>query len=127
MTFLYFLILAIGLGLTTILIILGSMASRKFNFSFSYLSFFSLIIYLGLGFAGAQLMTTIAGVTLAGLNGLFEAMVGLKLIIKFDAKIEDITHEIGDIVDENFNPHPGLAIMMVFVYMFIGWLGTLFV
>jgi hypothetical protein len=127
MIFLYFLILVIGLSLTTTLIILGSIASRKFNFSFSYLSFFSLIIYLGLGLAGAQLITTIAGVTLAGLNGLFEAMVGLKLIMKFDAKIEDITHEVGDIVDEKFNPHPGLAIVMVLVYMFIGWLGTLFV
>jgi hypothetical protein len=123
----YFLILIIGLSLIATLIIVGSIASRKFDFSFSYLSIFSLIIYLGLGYTGAQAISPTAGVTLAGLGGLFEAIVGLKLIIKFKAKIEDLTKDLNIIIDEDFNPHPGLVVTMVLVYMLIGWLGTLMV
>lgn len=123
----YFSILAFGLVLITTLIVLGSIASNKFNFSFSYLSVISLLIYLGISYSAAAMISTVAGVTLVGLIGLYEATVGLKLIIKFEAKIEDLTDDINDILDENYNPHPGLVITMVLIYMFIGWLGTLLV
>ena len=122
----YFTILALGLALVTTLIVLGSIASNKFDFSFSYLSILSLIIYFSISCMATKIIAPIAGVTLVGLLGLYEATVGLKLILRFGANIEDLTEDINDILDEDYNPHPGLVITMVLVYMLIGWLGTLF-
>ena len=123
----YFSILAIGLVLITALIVLGAIASRKFDFNFSYLSIVSLIIYLSASYTGASMISSLAGITLVGLLGLYETTIGLKLILKFGANIEDFTEDLDDILDENLNPHPGVVVTMVLIYMFIGWLGTLLV
>lgn len=122
----YLLILSIGLISICFLNIIGSIASRKFDFNFSYLSPFCLIIYLGISIWATKTISPIAGVTLAGLMGLFEATIGLKLIFKFNAKIE-ITADNGELLDENYRPHPNLVLAVVLVYMFVGSCGTLLV
>ena len=126
MLVIYFSILAIGIFANTALIVLGSLASQRYNFSFSQLGSLSLLLYFGVSYAGASLITTLAGITLAGLLGLFEATIGLKLVIRLGAKIEDMADGLNEVLDENANPHPNIVMIMVFAYMFIGWMGTLF-
>ncbi|MCH2023845.1 MAG: hypothetical protein MK207_15315 [Saprospiraceae bacterium] len=127
MTIIFLLLLAFGILLNGLLIIIGSIASRKLNFKFSYLSLFSLIIYLGISYWGSVLINPVSGITLAGLIGLFEATMGFKLMLKFNANIEDFREELRPILDDNYNPHPGLVMAMVLAYMLIGWFGTLLV
>ena len=123
----YFTILAAGLTLVTTLIIFGSLASNRFKFNYSGLSILSLIIYLSISGIATKALAPMAGITIIGLIGLYEGTIGLKLMLKFGANIEDITEDINDILDENYNPHPGMVFTMVLIYMFIGWLGTLFI
>lgn len=123
MLYTYFAILGLGLLSVTVFIILGSLASKKFNFSFSYLSIFSLALYFGISYVGTVLIHEIAGITLVGMVGLFEATIGLKLILKFGASIDDLTPDAQDLLEED--PHPSLVLLMVLAYMFIGWLGSL--
>lgn len=122
----YFSLLVIGLILVSALIILGSIASRKFNFNFSYLSILSLGIYFCISFLGTKMLTPIAGITLVGMIGLFEATIGLKLIVKFKANLEDLDDEIRPMLKKDYTPPPSLVGTMVLIYMIIGWLGTLF-
>ncbi|MDC0231007.1 hypothetical protein OAK19_03505 [Aureispira] len=125
MAILFLILLALGIFLNGALIILGSIASRKLGFKFSYLSLLSLIIYLEISYWGASLINPMSGITLAGLIGLFEATMGFKLMLKFNANIEDFREELKPILDDKYNPHPGLVLAMVLAYMVIGWFGTL--
>ena len=84
-----------------------------------------MIIYLGISYLGALMINPMSGITLAGLIGLFEATMGFKLMLKFKANIEDFREELKPILDDKYNPHPGLVLAMVFAYMLIGWFGTL--
>lgn len=127
MIFTYLSILAISLSLIIALTILGALASNKWQFSFSYISFISVVIYLATSYWATSLLTPMAGITILGLIGLFEATAGFKLALKFKANLEDVEGDLPDFLNENTAPPPPLVILMVLVYLFIGWIGTLFV
>jgi hypothetical protein len=127
MVFTYFLILIISLSLLSALIIAGAIASNKWQFNFSYVSFISVVLYLATSYWATSLITPMAGITILGLIGLFEATVGFKLALKFKANLEDPEGELPDFLNKNTAPPPVLVLLMVLVYLFIGWIGTLFV
>ncbi|BDS15458.1 hypothetical protein [Aureispira anguillae] len=120
----YLLILFLGLICVSLLTVIGSIASRKFEFNFSYLCPLSLMIYLGVSYYASLMIFPIAGITLAGLLGLFEATIGLKLILKLKAKIE-LAEEQRNLINEANFPPPNLVLGVVLVYMVIGFVGSL--
>lgn len=123
----YFLIFLISLSLITILIIGGAIASRKWHFNFTYISFISTSIYFGTSYCATSLISPIAGITMVGLIGLYEATLGLKLIQQFKANLGEMEEEFKYFLDENNHPSPNFVVLMVLIYLFIGWFGTLFV
>lgn len=130
----YFTILAAGLLYVLITIIIGAWASKKFDFNFAYLSVLSILAYLYISYTATLLLSPMAGITIVGVIGLFEAMVGLKLMVKMGIEINtelddlDLEEELEeDMMDEDHNPHPSLVLMMLLGYMFIGWIGSLMV
>jgi hypothetical protein len=123
----YFAILALSLSLLIFLIIVGAIASNKWQFNFSYVSFVSVVLYLATSYWATVLITPMAGITILGLIGLFEATAGLKLALKFNANLEDEEGDLPDFLSNNTAPPPPLVLLMVLVYLFIGWIGTLFV
>lgn len=123
----YFSILIISLSLLTVLIIVGAIASRKWQFNFSYISLISVVIYLATSYWATKLITPMAGITTLGLIGLFEATVGLNLALRFKANLEDAEEDLPDFLNNNSPTPPSLVLLMVLVYLFIGWIGTLFV
>lgn len=127
MIFTYISILIISISLIILLTILGALASNKWQFSFSYISFISVGIYLTTSYWATSLITPMAGISILGLIGLFEAVFGFKLALKFKANLEDLEGELPDFLSKNTAPPPFLVLAMVLVYLFIGWIGTLFV
>lgn len=82
------------------------------------------MIYLGVSYYASLMIFPIAGITLAGLLGLFEATIGLKLILKLKAKIE-LAEEQRNLINEANFPPPNLVLGVVLVYMVIGFVGSL--
>ena len=121
----FFILLITALTTITILTIGGAIASRKFNFDFSIISFFSLTIYFVISILATNIIDATAGVTLVGLMGLFEATVAWKLVLKFEATFGEKGQEIKEMIEENYNPHPTIVSIVVLIYMFLGWLATL--
>ncbi|WP_052598228.1 hypothetical protein [Aureispira sp. CCB-QB1] len=126
----YFSILALSLSFIIVIIIGGAIASRKWELSLlsvSFISFLSVGIYLATGYWAANLLTPMAGITIVGLIGLFEATIGLKLAQKFKTNVKSLDVEMQSFLDNNTTLPPNLVLLMVCVYLFIGWLGTSFV
>jgi|GEM_PF-2649681 len=84
----YFLI---GLTCITLIATLGAVASRKFNFKYTYLGMLSFAIYIVIGYllSGChfELITVLA---MCALLGLYDSTIGLKLSIRFKANSENI-------------------------------------
>lgn len=126
----YLSILALSLSFIIVIIIGGAIASRKWELSLlsvSFISFLSVGIYLATGYWAANLLTPMAGITIVGLIGLFEATIGLKLAQKFKTNVKSLDVEMQSFLDNNTTLPPNLVLPMVCVYLFIGWLGTSFV
>lgn len=128
----YFAILAAGILYVLITILLGAWASKKFDFNFASLSILSIAAYLYISYTATILLSPMAGITIVGIIGLFEAIVGLKLMVKMGIEINVDLDELEedmeeDVMDEDHNPHPSIVLMMLLAYMFIGWIGTLLV
>ncbi len=122
---LFLFLLFAAVALVNMLIILGAIISRKSDINFSYLSIFSLIFYLGLGYTGAVMVSPVAGITLTGLVGLYEAIFGFKLMLKYKANLDNYMEDLKPMMDDKNNIHPGIVSAMVCAYLFLGWLGTL--
>ncbi len=122
---LYFILMANGLLAISILTIGGAIASRKFNFKYSSLSFLSISLHLSLSITATLFIDATAAVTLGGIFGLFEAVVAWKWIKKFKANLGDMEAELDEMLDENYNPEPIVVLILVAGYMFLAWLGAL--
>ena len=120
----YFSLLGIGLFINITLIVLGALLSKRFDFNFSTLGVFSLCFYLGLSCAATRMLDATAGITLVGLIGLFESLVGLRVIVALGGKLEDLEEDMVQFLQEEKTPPPTLVVAMVLAYMFIGWIGT---
>jgi len=83
--------LLIGLIFITLIDTLGAVASRKFNFKYTYLGMLSFAIYIVIGYLLSgwdfELITVLA---ICALLGLYDSTIGLKLSIRFKANSENI-------------------------------------
>ncbi|MGK0364097.1 MAG: hypothetical protein ACI85O_001151 [Saprospiraceae bacterium] len=122
----FFLIFLFGVIAVTILDGLGAIASRRLSFSYGRLALFSFIIYGAIGYIGAGMIDTMAGITLTGLVALFDAIVGFRICIALGAN----WGELQEMVEENFGEDPletSEVLMSVIIGMVVGGIGTLFV
>ena len=121
----FFWIFLFGLIAVTILDGLGAIASRRLNFSYGRLALASFFIYGAIGYIGAGMIDTMAGITLTGLVALYDAVVGFRICMALDAN----WGELQEMVEENFGNTPLEAsevVMSVIIGMIVGGIGTLF-
>ena len=120
----YITILVTGIAIASLIIILGAVTSRLYGVKFFYWSLLSVAIYLGLSFWGTREISPIAGITIVGLVGLYEAIVGLRLVWMFRAKIDQFSEDDDEVLAQNYPPSPTLTLTIVLIYLCIGWVGT---
>jgi len=121
----FFWILLFGVISVTILDGLGAIASRRMGFSYGRLALFSFVIYGAIGYTGASLIDTMAGITLAGLVALYDAVIGFRISIALDAN----WGEMREMVEETFGEKPlevSEVMMSIIIGMVIGGIGTFF-
>lgn len=121
----FFGIFLFGVIAVTILDGLGSIASRRLNFSYGNLALISFLIYGAIGYVGASIIDTMAGITLTGLVALYDAVIGFQICMALDAN----WGELEEIVQENFGDRALEAsevIISVIIGLVIGGMGTLF-
>jgi len=83
--------LLIGLIFITLIDTLGAVASRKFNFKYTYLGLLSFAIYIGIGYLlSSWYFESIIVLAICALLGLYDSTIGLKLSIRFKANSENI-------------------------------------
>ena len=120
----YITILAVGIGAASLIMILGAVTSRLYGVKFFYWSLLSILLYLGLSYWGTLAISPIAGITIVGLVGLYETIVGLRLVWMFNANIEPLSEDDDTFLNQNFPPSPTLTLTIVLIYLCIGWVGT---
>lgn len=127
----YFIILGAAIALNLLVIFAGSYIANKYETSFGFFSILSLIIYARAGYMASLLIAPIAGISLLAIIGLIEATLIFKLMVKLGANIdiEELNADMDEMemVDDNYNLHPGAVVVIMFLYMILGWLSSLFV
>jgi len=121
----FFYIFLSGVTAVTILDVLGAVASRKLNFSYGRLALISFFIYGMIGYVGATIMDTMAGITLTGLVALYDAVIGFRFCIALGAN----WGEMEEMVEESFGNDPmgeAEVLMCVLIGLVVGGIGTLF-
>ncbi len=78
----------------TLFDILGAIASRQLNFSYSYLSPISFAIYFAFAFVMAKRTDKKTTIISTGLLGLFDATIGWKISMLLQANTADLKMEI---------------------------------
>ena len=88
---------------------------------------FIYFFYTAIAYVGAAQINTMSGISLSGLLGLYEAVLGFKILQWLKADIAVYRQALEPMMDQNGFLHPLLVTIMVLAYMFIGWMGTLLV
>lgn len=123
----YCIILLIGFVTLNAIFVLGGLLTRYFSVHIIFLTLTATFFYTAVGYAGAYFINSTSGVSLSGLLGLYEAVFGIKILRWLQADIEAYLEELQPMLDERGFFHPFLVLIMVFAYMFIGWMGSLLV
>lgn len=107
-------------GILGVLIVdsLGSIASNKFNFDYSNLIPFTIVIYIAVGFLTTRKTNKITGIFLTTLLGLFDATVGFQISILLKANT----------MESDFELTSGLLIFTIIILTIfasiLGWFGA---
>lgn len=125
MTQSYFTILLIG-GIAVLLFdALGSIASRKLNFSYKNLSILSLFLQLSITAYSGFNIGTMAAITIGGLIALIDAIIGYKITILLEPKLSEEEKEALDLFAEDGKPKVTFVLMLVATGLFLGWIGSI--
>jgi len=121
----YFTILCYG-GVSVLLFdAIGSIASRKFNFSFKNLSILSLLLQLGFTvYAGLKIGAS-AAITIGGLLALIDAVLGYQITLKFNPLLSDEEKEALDMFADNGKPRVPFVLFLVLTGLFVGFIGSI--
>lgn len=125
MTLSYLLILLAAWILLNIIFVVGSFLSRFFSLNIAYLSLFATLFYTGIGYVGALYFDNTTGVVMSGILGLYEAVFAIKIMHYCKADLGSYLKELQPVLDDNNYLHPLIVLLMLLMYMFLGWLGTL--
>ncbi len=112
-----FLWLILGLVLITLIDTVGAIASRKFNFKYAYLSIFSFAVYVGLGYLLSKQYDPLFVFLIAGLLGLYDGTIGLRLSIILKANNGLGTNKSMELLNAK------TAISMVFTAILFAFIG----
>lgn len=115
-----FVVLIAGIGITTILAVAGSIMSHKYNFSYTYISLFSVVLYITIAYlvyqkSGDKLQT----ITLLLLLGFYDGTAGWQIAKKLKAnhgKYHDLVQEI--------TPHQAILASLIYAFA-MAWVGIL--
>ena len=78
-----------GLLAVTMIDVLGSISSRKFNYKYVYLTPVSFLVYAIVGYSGYHLATFLWTLTIACTIGIYDGTVGWRLSIILNANFGD--------------------------------------
>lgn len=120
----YFILLVASIGSVLLFDALGAVLSRKINVSYGGLSIISLFLYLTIGYFAALYINRTAAMTIAGLVGLVDTIVGWRIAKKLNANISEAEQLTLLDTDE---PPMSMVFSVVLMSMGTGWLGALFV
>ncbi len=101
---------------------IGSVLSRKMNFNYAWLTPISLILYIATGFYGTLLINQMAGITMTGLLGLVDTILGYEIATRLKANFGVFQEEL----DAEDLRSPSYVLGMITFSLFMGWIGSLF-
>ena len=100
---------------------LGAIASRKYDFKYSYLSIVSVAMYILIGFLASRQAGLVTAVVVNCVLGVIESTIGLLLSIKLKANIAVSPERLAKLV----NPNTALfALLFAFLLTIAGHLLT---
>lgn len=119
-------IIILGASLSGILIfdMLAALLSKFFHIKYNYVSFFSIFIYLFIGFMAALHIHQMAALTIAGIVGLVDGVVGWKITQKIHPHIPE---EAAEVLEDVETLPVEVVLVGVLFSMGTGWIGSLFV
>ena len=120
----YLIILGVSLIGVLLFDVLAALISKTFNVKYTYVSFFSLFLYLFVGYMAALHIHQIAALTIAGLVGLVDGLVGWKITQKIHPHMPE---EAAEVLDDVEVLPVEVVIVGVLFSMGTGWIGSLFV
>jgi len=121
----YFMILLCGAISVLVFDALGSIASRKFNFSFKNLSVLSLLLQLAFTVYAGLAIGTSAAITIGGLLALVDAVLGYQITLKFDPLLSEEEKVALDMFADNGKPRVPFVLVLVLTGLFVGFIGSI--
>ena len=109
-----------GIIFATLIDTIGSIASRKLSFNYTYLAPLSLLNYSSIGYYASESSGLKAALFVSFIVGLYDATIGVWLALKLMANYE-FNEE-----DEKFASHPFAMLFLVGVALLFGFIGHLF-
>ncbi len=111
----------VSLVAVTLLCTVGAIASRKFQFNFVYLSLFSYVIYIFIGYFVSSKANLSTAFLASLIVGFYDATVAWKLCIKLNANMGLESEQI-----KNLTTNKALIIMLFMApfFTFIGYVFT---
>jgi len=119
MTITYGIILLIAIASVLIFDALGAWSSNRFNYNYTNLTLFSLILYIGISYYASIKINQTAGVTIAGLTGLVDGIAGWHIAKYFKANLGEMEE-----IFEQKHLEPPFVIAMVIFSLFLGGIGA---
>lgn len=113
-------VLLCGLLVVTLIATVGAIASRKFNFQYTWLSLASAILYTWFGYIIAHEFDLLMALIVNNVIGFYDATVGLKLCIVCKANFRMVDEEV-ELPSTQFS-----VATMMFVSTALTFLGYLF-
>lgn len=113
-------VLLCGLLVVTLIATLGAIASRKFNFQYTWLSLASAVLYTWFGYLVAHEFDLLMALIVNNVIGFYDATVGLKLCIVCKANFRMVDEEV-ELPSTQFS-----VATMMFVSTALTFLGYLF-
>lgn len=87
-------VLMCGLLVVTVIATVGAIASRKFNFQYTWLSIASAILYTYAGYLLSRQTDLLMALIVNNVIGFYDATIGLKLCIAFKANFQMVDEEV---------------------------------
>ncbi len=119
----YFIIVGVGIVAILLFDAIGAIVSRKLDINYTQLSLISIFLYMLIGYFAALYLDTMAAVTITGLVGLLDTLVGWRIVKKLGANLGG---EEEQALLEMTEPPVYMVIGVVIMSMGTGWLGALF-
>jgi hypothetical protein len=110
---------ALGIFAVTLIDVLGSITSRKWNYNYAYLTPLSFVVYTMIGYYVSQTASLNWALIIGSLVGIYDGTIGWRLAIIFNANMGE-QKEAALKMDTQTR-----ILFMIIISTFFGFLGTL--